>query len=98
MQAYDSLTTGDLGQMFNVSADTVRRWWPDWVRLKSFPKPLPLVGGARAILRWDAAAVETWRGMSAGSEGADIDTTDWAMVARARRVALDRGENLDGPG
>jgi len=93
-----SYTTGGIGEILHVSADTVRRHWPEWHRLKGFPKPLPLpTDCARAILRWDAAAFEAWRTLQGGgSAAADaVDTTDWAAVARARGNALLRGQDPD---
>lgn len=95
-------TTGRLGEILQVSADTVRRHWPAWHRAQGFPKPLPLpTDNARALLRWDAAAVDAWRSHRGGNgdggpaDAVSIDTTDWAAVARARGLALDRGENPD---
>lgn len=91
-------TTGDVARLLGVSADTVRRHWPEWHRSKGFPQPLPLLAGARSLLRWDAATVDLWRTrpMTPGEGSvADIDTTDWALVARLRGAALDAGRDPD---
>jgi hypothetical protein len=98
VKATPSYTTGGIAGLLHVSADTVRRHWPEWHRAKGFPKPLPLpTDSPRAILRWDAAAFDAWRTLQGGNNGAAdaIDTTDWAAVARARGLALDRGESPD---
>lgn len=98
--ALDTLTTGGIAQILNVSADTVRRHWPTWSAAQGFPRPLPLpTDSPRALLRWDKAAVAAWTtrlGSSRGEgEGDPIDTVDWAAVARARGLALDRGQDPD---
>ena len=52
---------------------------------------------ARAILRWDAAAFEAWRSRPMASAGTaeDLDSIDWAAIARARGAALDAGRDPD---
>jgi hypothetical protein len=95
-----TLTTGDIGARLGVSADTVRRQWPEWHRRRGFPEPLPLTGSSRAILRWDAEAFETWRraptiAAAELAKLADIESIDWAAVARARGLALDAGRDPD---
>lgn len=95
-----TLTTGDIGQRLGVSADTVRRQWPEWQRRKGFPEPLPLLGASRAILRWDADTFEAWRkaptiAAAELAKLADLESVDWAAVARARGLALDAGRDPD---
>lgn len=96
-----TVTTGDIGRRLGVSADTVRRQWPEWRRRRNFPEPLPLpTGSSRTILRWDAEAFETWRRAPtiAAAELAkmtDVESVDWAAVARARGLALDTGRDPD---
>lgn len=87
-------TTGQIGERLGVSADTVRRWWPDWHAQRGFPRPLPLATGGRALLRWDAAAVEAWRTLPT-TDAAQLDTVDWAAVAAARLGALLAGRDPD---
>ncbi len=89
------LTVPQVAEELGVSACTVRKHWPDWHRTQGFPKPLPLTGNGRLILRWDAAALATWKILRSGLSEADLDTTDWATIARARGEALDRGEDPD---
>lgn len=96
----DTLTTGDIGRRLGVSADTVRRQWPEWRRRKNFPEPLPLTGSSRAILRWDAEAFTQWRAAPTAAAAelaklADLDSIDWAAIARARGQALDAGRDPD---
>lgn len=102
--ALDTLTTGGIAQILNVSADTVRRHWPTWSKEKGFPRPLTLpTDSTRALLRWDKAAVTAWtsfggggsRGEGDGGASIDNDFVDWAAVARARGLALDRGQDPD---
>lgn len=99
LRAGGSYTTGDLGVIFHVSADTVRRHWPEWHRLKGFPKPQELpAGNRRALLRWDKTTVDGWRalqGAVAPAAEAAIDAVDWAAVARARGHALLQGRDPD---
>lgn len=94
-----TLTTGQIGERLGVSADTVRRQWPEWRARRGFPAPLPLdTTAARAILRWDAAAFEAWRtrpAPAAGGLAEDLDSIDWAAIARARGLALDAGRDPD---
>lgn len=97
----DTLTTGQIGERLGVSADTVRRQWPEWQRRRGFPEPLPLpTGSSRTILRWDAQAFETWRkaptiAAAELAKLADVESIDWAAIARARGLALDAGRDPD---
>ena len=96
-----TLTTGQIGQRLGVSADTVRRQWPEWRARRGFPAPLPLdTMASRAILRWDAEAFEAWRSAPAKAAAdsvsqAALDSIDWAAIARARGLALDAGRDPD---
>lgn len=87
-------TTGQVGERLGVSADTVRRWWPDWHAQRGFPRPLPLATNGRALLRWDAAAVETWRARPTVNVD-ELDNVDWSAIARTRLAALLAGRDPD---
>lgn len=82
------ISTGKVGELLGVSADTVRRHWPAWSQDKDFPRPL-FTGG---LLRWDGAAVEDWkrRRSTPAAEHQSLET-DWAAIARRRGAALDAG-------
>lgn len=95
----DTYTTGQIGQRLGVSADTVRRQWPEWQRRRGFPNPLPIdTATGRALLRWDAADFEAWRtrpALAGAAQAIADDSVDWAAIARARGLALDAGRDPD---
>lgn len=80
-----------VGHELGVSADTVRRHWPEWMAAQGFPRPL-FNGG---LLRWDASAVTAWKERRSQPDTpatAALDT-DWAAIARRRGAALDAGRD-----
>lgn len=86
--------TARVGQLCGgVSADTVRRRWPEWARTLGFPHPL-FTGG---LLRWDEAAIVAWKARRSGAGAADAAELqpDWAAIARQRGLALDAGRDPD---
>lgn len=84
------ITAAAVGIALGVSADTVRRHWPQWSAARGFPRPLFDHG----LLRWDAGLIEDWkRERSRPDQQVPALETDWASLARRRGAALDAGRD-----